>query len=230
VLDRREIQALLACCAPSHRLLLCTAIFTGMRISELLGLIWSDIDLEAGVLHVRAQLSVPRRGAPGQRVPTKTRASVREIPLAAPLVHLLGGTRAARNATGAEWVFITSATTAHAQRNVTRRGLRLAAQRAGIDDGTRPRLRFHDLRHTFASHLIVDLGLDVARVSRILGHAHISTTLDIYTHLFDHARHHGELRAQLTASSFVALLAPHVPVAAARSRAGVAPALGPGPR
>jgi len=37
----------------------------------------------------------------------------------------------------------------------------------------------HDLRHTFASHLIVDLGLDVVQVSRILGHASPSTTLDI---------------------------------------------------
>jgi integrase len=56
------------------------------------------------------------------------------------------------------------------------------------DDGWPP-LRFHDLRHTFASHLIIDLGLDVAQVSRILGHARITITLDIYTHHFEDARH-----------------------------------------
>jgi integrase len=44
-----------------------------------------------------------------------------------------------------------------------------------------PAVRFHDLRHTFASHLIVDLGLDSAQVSRILGHARITITLDTYT-------------------------------------------------
>jgi site-specific recombinase XerD len=43
-------------------------------------------------------------------------------------------------------------------------------------------MRFHDLRHTYASHLIIDLGLDVAQVSRILGHPSITTTLNIYTH------------------------------------------------
>jgi integrase len=67
-------------------------------------------------------------------------------------------------------------------------------------------LRFHDLRHTFASHLIVDLGLDVAQVSRILGHASITITLDVYTHLFDDARHSREIRQQMAASNFAALL------------------------
>ena len=60
---------------------------------------------------------------------------------------------------------------------------------AGLNGDNWPPLRFHDLRHTFASHLIVDLGLDVAQVSRILGHARITITLDVYTHLFDDARH-----------------------------------------
>jgi len=65
-----------------------------------------------------------------------------------------------------------------AYRNVERRGLGRAADRAGLNANTQPRLRVHDLRHTFASHLIVDLRLDVAQVSRILGHARPSITLD----------------------------------------------------
>lgn len=69
-------------------------------------------------------------------------------------------------------------------------------------------MRFHDLRHTFASHLIVDLDLDVAQVSRILGHSRVTTTLDVYTHLFDDARHGTELRARMAASAFARLLAP----------------------
>jgi len=64
----------------------------------------------------------------------------------------------------------------------------------------------HDLRHTFASHLIVDLGIDVAQVSRILGHARITITLDTYTHLFDDARHTREIRRRMAASQFASLL------------------------
>ena len=64
-----------------------------------------------------------------------------------------------------------------------------------------------DLRHTFASHLIVDIRLDVVQVSRMLGHARTSMTLDTYTHLFDEARHGADVRAELARSDFAQLLA-----------------------
>jgi integrase len=67
-------------------------------------------------------------------------------------------------------------------------------------------LRVHDLRHTFASHLIVDLRLDVAHVSRILGHARPSITLDTYTHLFHHAAHAADIRQRMASSEFGRLL------------------------
>jgi integrase len=73
-------------------------------------------------------------------------------------------------------------------------------------DGEETPLRVHDLRHTFASHLIVDLGIDVAQVSRILGHARPSITLDTYTHLFDQARHAADLRERMARSDFANLL------------------------
>jgi hypothetical protein len=82
-------------------------------------------------------------------------------------------------------VFATSRGTPFGVRNVARRILKKAADDAGLNDGKDSALRFHDLRHTFASHLIVDLGLDVAQVGPILGHASIAITLDVYTHLFD---------------------------------------------
>lgn len=81
-----------------------------------------------------------------------------------------------------------------------------AADAAQLNGDGWPPLRFHDLRHTFASHLVVDLGLDVAQVSRILGHARITITLDVYTHLFDDARHTGEIRRRMAASQFASLL------------------------
>jgi integrase len=66
-----------------------TALYTGLRIAELLGLVWDDVDFSAGVIHVRAQLSRAYCGAPARRVAPKTPASVREIPLVAQLARLL---------------------------------------------------------------------------------------------------------------------------------------------
>lgn len=126
-----------------------------MRISEALGLIWDDIDFEEGIIQVRAQLSVPRRGEPGRRVPLKTKASQREIPLVPQLGHILADHRDARlEVADQDWVFMTHAGTAHAQRNVTRRGLRRAVRRAGIDNASWPPLRFHDLRTPSSSTCI----------------------------------------------------------------------------
>ena len=54
VLGREEIQALLDACLPAYRALIATALYTGMRHSELLGLIWHEVDLPSGLVHVRA--------------------------------------------------------------------------------------------------------------------------------------------------------------------------------
>ncbi len=183
--------------------MIATVLYTGLRISEMLGLIWDDVDLVAGVIRVRAQLSRAHRGAPARRVPPKTAASIREIPLVAQLARLLAAHKQSTpSAIGSDWVFATAHGTPHGHRNVTQR----SAESAGLNVGGWPPLRFHDLRHTFASHLILDLGLDVAQVSRILGHAGVTVALDVYTHLFDDARHAHEIRTLMTASPFAGLL------------------------
>jgi integrase len=207
VLGRAEIERLLGACSPRDRLMIATVLYTGLRISEMLGLIWDDVDLSTGVVHVRAQLSRAHHGAPARRVAPKTPASVRDVPLVAQLARLLAAHKhSVPFASATDWVFATTNGTPHGHRNVTQRGLQRAARGAGLNGGDWPPLRFHDLRHTFASHLIVDLGLDVARVSRILGHARVTVTLDVYTHLFDDARHAREIRALMTSSPFAALL------------------------
>jgi len=209
VLGQAEIERLLDACPSRGRILVETALFSGLRISELLGLIWGDVDFAAGLIRVRAQLSRAHRGEPPRRVPTKTPASVREIPLVPQLAERLASHRQESPfATPAEWVFATSRGTPFGERNVARRVLRKAAEVSGLNGDGRLPLRFHDLRHTFASHLIVDLGLDVAQVSRILGHASIAITLDVYTHLFDDVRHTREIRQRMAASDFAALLSP----------------------
>ena len=181
-----------------------TALYTGMRISELLALTWADIDFGAGVIHVRAALTRARKGVPAQRVQPKTAAAVRDIPLVAELSALLRDQRQTTPfADTDDYVFPTANRTPLGHRNVESHALQRAAAAAALEA-----VRFHDLRHTFASHLIVDLGLDVAQVSRILGHASVTTTLNIYTHLFDDARHTTEIRTQMAASPFARLLEP----------------------
>lgn len=210
VLGREEIRGLLDACLPTYRTLIATALYTGMRHSELLGLIWREVDPRGGVVHVRAQLSRARSGTPCRRVALKTRSARRQIPLSPQLAALLQDRRTTCTFKSAgDWVFATRNGTPLNQRNVQRSALARAAHAAGLDrDGSR--LRFHDLRHTFASHMIVNLGLNVVQVSRILGHSSPpATTLDIYTHLFDEARHAADIRGRMSRSEFARMLEPN---------------------
>jgi integrase len=205
VLGQQEIALLLGACTPISRVLIATALYTGLRISELLGLIWSDLDLGEGTLRVRAQLSLASRGRPARRVSPKTPAASRQIPLPSQLVRLLHEHKSSTELkTRGDWVFATSKGTPRNQRNVHRL-LADTVSRAGLDEGAL-RLRFHDLRHTYSSHLIIDVGLDVVQVSRLLGHANPNTTLRVYAHMFDHARHTTQMHAQIAASQFARLL------------------------
>jgi hypothetical protein len=148
-----------------------------------------------------------RRGIPPRRVPPKTRASVREIPLLPQLALVLRRHKLASQFTaGSDFVFATSRGTPFLHHNVAKRVFRRAVADAGLHRDQERRVRFHDLRHTFASNLIIDVRLDVAQVSRILGHARISITLDTYTHLFEQAAHTADVRAQLARSEFANLL------------------------
>lgn len=207
VLTHEEIAKLLAACLPRYRPLLATALYSGMRLSELLGLTWADVDLSGGLIRVRRQLSRATRDRPARRLPLKTPAALRDIPLLPQLGtllrrHKLGTPHSSEN----DYVFATAHGTPLGYRNVERRGLRRAAEHAGLELEGQRRLRVHDLRHTFASHLIVDLRLDVAQVSAILGHARPSITLDTYTHLFDQAAHAAEVRERMERSEFGRLL------------------------
>lgn len=207
VLTHAEIAKLLDACLPRYRPFIASALYTGMRLSELLGLTWGEVDFEQGLIRVRYQLSRARKDAPARRVRLKTSASVRDVPLLPQLASVLKRHKLqSRYSTVEDYVFQTAFGTPLAFRNVERRGLRRAADDGGLNADGRPRLRVHDLRHTFASHLIVDVGLDVAQVSRILGHARPSITLDTYTHLFDQAAHAADIRERLARSEFGRLL------------------------
>jgi integrase len=165
-----------------HALYVC-ALMLGLRLGELLGLRWEDVDLDAAILAVR-QNSVRVDGELRYQ-PPKTRRSRRTLPLPAPLVTALREHKvrqaADRLALGPGWidtglVFTTRLGTPIEPRNLTRHfyGVRARAGLAGV--------RFHDLRHTCIT-LLLNLGVPPHTVQAIAGHSHINVTMAIYAHV-----------------------------------------------
>jgi integrase len=203
VLSNDEIVNLIEATPVRYRPLVVTAIFTGLRVGELLGLTWADVDLDRGFIHVRKQLD-----RQGNRVDPKTEAAVRDIVLLAALAQALREhKRASRHTGDGDFVFATRKGTPEHWRNCVTRGIDKATNTTKMNaDPSRPKVTMHTLRHSFASHLIVDLKLDVVRVSRMLGHTRPSITEDIYAHEFEQARHAEDVRAAMEASAFGKLL------------------------
>jgi integrase len=202
VLSRDEISRLLEHAPDQYRTLLSTAIFSGLRISELLGLTWGDVDFDAGVIRVRKQLQdrKPDGAVERLRVEPKTPQAIRDVMLLPSLGDLLREHRRAALWTKAGDLVFASATGAGLDsRNVTQRGLEKALAAAEIEQEGRVRITFHQLRHVFASLLIAQ-GLNVTFVSRQLGHANPAITLGIYAHLFDQLEHATKASAALEAS------------------------------
>src|SRR5207302_721896 len=127
------------------RTLLTTAILTGLRQGELLGLRWRDVDFDDQLIHVRR--AIDRKG---RNVPPKTRHSVRDVVLAPGLAEALQEHRERSPFSGADdLVFASRVGTPFNPRNLWRQAFGPALSKAGIE-----RLRWHDMRHTFASLLI----------------------------------------------------------------------------
>ena len=189
-LDKHEMERLLAA-APSdrYRVAIACGLFAGLRLSELLGLVWDDIDFRGEAIRVRSQM-----GRDGRRRPLKTAAARRDVILMKPLAGELRRMQLASAFSGPrDLVFCSTSGMTIGHRNLSARGLEKAAQRSGVDGAT-----FHVLRHTFASMLIAR-NHDPVFVSRQLGHANAAITLKVYAHLFDAARHARDAREGLAA-------------------------------
>lgn len=142
---------------------------TGLRASEVGGLVVADVDLERMVIHVRKQIS--RDGS--KRVVLKTVRSRRTIPLAPELEPLLR-----RYVTGrdqAEWVFTTPRGTPYRGNRIAEI-IRYAARHVGAS-----RVHMHSLRHFFASGLLTE-GVPVQDVAAVMGHS-VEVLLQTYTHV-----------------------------------------------
>lgn len=169
------------------------ALTTGMRVGELLGLRWSDVDLDRRRLVV-SQTVTWIAGQGFVYGTPKTKDSERMVSLALPAVEALARQRAAqlreRVGLGAAWAGVDGSP--HAD-------LVFTSTIGGPLDGTHvlcrefhpllarlelPRMRLHDLRHTAASLALAD-GVDIKVVSAMLGHSSISITGDLYLHLYE---------------------------------------------
>ena len=146
---------------------------TGLRRGEICGLKWEDFDEVNGTLKVCR--TVYRETGSGLTAgDTKTNAGVRKIVLPTSTVQVL---RKRKKSALTEWIFPNQLKPEQPTNpGSAYRRLKALLKRAGL-----PNIRFHDLRHTFATHALAS-GVDVKTLSGILGHTRAAFTLDTYTH------------------------------------------------
>jgi integrase len=160
----------------------------GMRRGEVLGLRWEDIDTDAGIVRIRQQ--VQRIQGQLHIGPVKTRAGSRYLPLLGLATDALAVRRETqdidRARLGGCWTDTGLVFTTRTGRPIEPRGLVRSFKRICQDNKIRE-IRVHTLRHTTAS-LLKDLKVPARDTQAILGHAHIITTQQIYTHVDDVAR------------------------------------------
>jgi integrase len=180
--SKAELKALIDHAPERWRPLIVTAIFTGMRISELRGLSWRDVDLGRSVIHVRQRADAWRKiGAP------KSRAGKRDIPLAPLVLNTLREWKLRCPKGELELVFPNSVGKPCTVPNLRDRVLGPLQAAAGISPAYRPKYGWHSLRHAAASLFIEHLGWSPKRLQAVMGHASITMTYDHYGHLFEDA-------------------------------------------
>ena len=192
-----EIRAIIAALYGRWRPMLLTAIFTGLRASELRGLRWVDVDLKRGELHVRQRAD--HFNAIGR---LKSEAGERTVPLPPMVVNMLREHRLACPKGELDLVFPNTKGNVESYSNIIKNGLVPMMVAAGVVDahGKAKYTGLHSLRHFYASWCInrrVDGGLELPLklVQARLGHASITMTADRYGHLFPRGDDGAELAA-----------------------------------
>ena len=151
---------------------------TGLRLGELTVLQWEDLNLTTGELRISKQAVVI--GSEVVVTEPKTKAAVRTLLLPPKVLEVF---REYRKRNVSRWLFPSpKKEDSPLLPSVVRQRLHRLLDHAGCE-----RMRFHDLRHTFAT-LALESGKDVKTLSAMLGHVSAATTLDIYTHITDDMR------------------------------------------
>ena len=193
---REEIKAIVGALEGRWRPVLLTAIFTGLRASELRGLRWEDVDFEKKELHVRQRAD--RYSVIGK---PKSKSGERTVPLTPIVLNTLREWKLRQREKEGKLglAFPTGAGNPEHHPNIVERGLKPTLVRAGVtvsslgEDGkSTVEAKYsglHALRHFYASWCInrrADGGLELPAkvVQERLGHSSIMMTMDVYGHLF----------------------------------------------
>src|SRR5271166_596294 len=202
---REEIKAIVGAAQGRWRPFLMTAIFTGLRASELRGLRWEDVDFDKRELHVRQRAD--KYAAIGK---PKSHAGERTVPLTPILLNTLREWKFACPKGELGLVFPTGRGNVENHKNIVDRGLKPILISAGVavrskDEDGKPVAKakytgLHAFRHFYASWCInrrADGGLELPAkvVQERLGHSSIQMTLDVYGHLFPRGDDTAELAA-----------------------------------
>ncbi len=182
VLNDRELDAFLAIIEGDEiwHDFFYTDLTTGLRRGEICGLMWQDFDEKNGTLKVSRTLHSKKLGV-FSLGDTKTGMGTRTIVLPRSTAELL---RKRREKSISQWIFPNPVKPElPVSPNSAYSRLKALLKQAGLPD-----IRFHDLRHTFATHALAS-GADAKTLSGILGHTNASFTLDTYTHITDDMRH-----------------------------------------
>lgn len=186
--SKDEINTLLVQAEGRWRPFFITAVFTGMRASELRGLPWNNVDFERNVIHVRQRANLwGEIGAP------KSAAGDRTIPMSPMVVNVLREWKLACPKGELGLVFPNGNGNVENHANIVNRDfgpLQIVAKITGSDG--KPKYGLHALRHFFASWAI-EREFSPKRVQALMGHSSIQMTFDLYGHLFpsledDHAK------------------------------------------
>ena len=173
-LTQEEVTRLLEVANGRLKAILAVACFSGLRQGEILALRWMDIDFESRIIKV-VRTYDPDYGFSEP----KSKDSRRAVPMPSILLRILNDHHACVSERHPEnLVFTNSKGNPINRSNLVRREFEIAL----IDAGIR-RIRFHDLRHTYAS-LCIAAGMDPKALQRAMGHSSIQVTMDIYAHLF----------------------------------------------
>jgi len=179
---KQEIKTIIAKAPDTHRAMFITAIFTGMRISELRGLAWDAVDFDRRVIQVRQRADeYCEIGLP------KSRAGTREIPMAPTVFDALSAWRESVPESPLNLVFPNTVGKVQNYSNIYNRVFKPMLVSEGIvDEAGEAKFGIHALRHAAAS-LFIEQGWNPKKIQTLLGHASITMTMDVYGHLFENA-------------------------------------------
>lgn len=170
--ERKRLEQYLLHDLNSTNLAILLCLFTGLRVGELCGLTWGDIDFSAGTLSVRRTVQrINRRGSSEVIIGSpKSKTSVRTVPIPAFIMKLLSQNQKD------DRLFLISGTAKPVEPRTMQYRFKAVLKACQVRN-----IPFHLLRHTYAT-VCIENGFDVKTLSELLGHADASITLNRYVH------------------------------------------------